>query len=73
MVEHAKHLQVNVPGMVDRVEEQMILSEMMDKQCLDLVCQTQVVPDKAVEWGQCDMTLEEAQAMGSQAQDQSIP
>jgi hypothetical protein len=51
----------------------MVLSEMMDKQCLDLVCQPQVVPDKAVEWGQCDMTPEEAQAMGSQAQDQSIP
>jgi hypothetical protein len=72
MVEHAEHLQVNVPGMVDQVEEHVIFSEMMDMQGLDSVCQTQVFPDKAMEWGQCDMTPEEAQAMGSQAQDQSI-
>jgi hypothetical protein len=30
MVEHAEHLQVNVPGMVDQVEEHVIFSEMMD-------------------------------------------
>jgi hypothetical protein len=69
MVKQAEYLQVNVAKIVDRAEEQVMERPM---QGLDSVCQIQMVPDEAVEWGQCDMTLEDAQALGSQAQGQSV-